>query len=65
MFYVDAQVIECSECGSKDHEHVTHHNSKFKRCRGCGHEGRKTNVMPEMGGDSVGLHQRDNKPQTF
>lgn len=45
------ETIRCSECGCDRSETVEQGNSRFIRCRGCGHEGcRHQIVMTQKSG---------------
>lgn len=50
MYVADLRVVKCSKCESINFEHVIQGAAKFMRCRSCGHEGTKSNVLPEMNG---------------
>jgi DNA-directed RNA polymerase subunit RPC12/RpoP len=46
MHIHDTRIYKCSECGSTWVESVTQGNLRFLRCRSCGHEGEKSEVVP-------------------
>lgn len=70
MFLNLHETVECSKCKSTAFERVDVGNSRFLRCRGCGHEGPKSDIIPRMTSSEDGAlaryaREQRETPQTF
>mgnify|MGYP001612407889 CR=1 FL=1 len=70
MFLNLHETVECSKCKSTAFELVEGGNSRFLRCRGCGHEGAKSDIIPRMTSSEDGalaryVREGSQKPKTF
>lgn len=59
-------VVQCSGCGSEDHELVRYRESNLIRCRQCKHEGDTSRVIPRyITTSTIYSSLKDGKPKTF
>ena len=66
MYVIDNTITKCSECGSVSFEDVRYGNLQFLRCRVCGHEGEKREIIPTPSKiPAVFKQSRDDHVRTF
>ena len=70
MFLDLHETVNCAHCKSTSFERVEICNSRFLRCRVCGHEGPKSDIIPrvtsiEDGALAMYVREGQQKPKTF